>query len=371
VPAAWGAVVEFKTGPNNLLTDVGGLRVGSSEDEHLKSGVTVVTSERPFATAVHIMGGAPGTRETDLLDPAAGAVADQLRATGRGYQVGGQYVPIVPAAIIFDLLNGGEKNWVRNPYRALGEQALDAAASSFALGSVGAGCGALTPLLKGGLGSASLQVSGTPSDVPGGPVTVAALVVVNPVGTVTVGDSAHFRAAPFERGGEFGGLGSAPADVTDRFIPPRKPWPGSVAANESTDEGNQKGENTTLAIVATDADLDVAQLKRMATAAHDGIARAISPAHTPMDGDLVFAVSTAHGHAEANVKTPQHSAKESLSVQADMNLQLLLGHAAADCVSRAIGRAVYEARPASGDLLPAWCEKFEKFGGSTGGTKNS
>src|SRR5690606_2917411 len=132
------------------------------------------------------------------LDACSG-VTEGLRAAGRGFRVGSALVPLVPGAILFDLLNGGEKDWAQNPYRDLGRVAFDAADEVFELGSAGAGVGALTGMLKGGLGSASLVL-------PDG-VTVAALVAVNPVGSVTTPGERHFWAAPFEMGAEYGGLG--------------------------------------------------------------------------------------------------------------------------------------------------------------------
>lgn len=324
------AVRALRVGPRNLITDVAGLRVGNAADPEVKSGVTVVTADAPFICGVHVMGGAPGTRETDLLAPdktveqvdalvlsggsalgldAASGVADALRAAGRGFDVGGQRVPIVPAAILFDLLNGGDKDWIMNPYNWLGREALAAAAPDFALGSAGAGTGALTAGLKGGLGSASVVL-------PDG-ATVGALVAVNALGSATMGAGRHFWAAPFEFAEEFGGLGPGPVDPT--AIPAIK----GVARTA-----------TTLAIVATDAALSQAQATRMAVAAHDGMARALVPSHTPMDGDLVFAAS-----AGSRVSDP-----------------LLLGHAAAICVARAIARGVYAATPAPGDILPCWSD---------------
>ena len=322
-------------GPRNLITDVPGLLVGNAADPSLKSGVTVLLGEAPMVVGVNVMGGAPGTRETDLLAPdkmvsavdalvvsggsafgleAAGGVVDGLRALGRGFAVGDMRVPIVPAAILFDLLNGGAKDWQENPYPALGRAALAAAAAEFSLGSTGAGAGATVAGLKGGLGSASLTL-------PGG-VRVGALVAVNAVGSVTVGDGPHFWAAPFELGAEFGGMGPAPR-VRSLFPAPIK----------------RLGEATTIGIVATDAILTKAEATRLATAAQDGLARAIVPAHTPHDGDLVFAAATGRR------PLPEGAA-------------LSLGHAAALCMSRAIARAIYLARPAPGDLLPTWSEKF-------------
>ena len=320
-------------GARNLITDVAGLLVGNAHDAHLKSGVTVVTADRPFVAAVHVMGGAPGTRETDLLAPenlvqqidalvlsggsalglAAGSgVSDTLRRAGRGFDVGGQRVPIVPAAILFDLLNGGDKNWTENPYTDLGAKALSDAGAEFQLGTFGAGTGATTATLKGGLGSASLVL-------PCG-ITVGALVAVNALGSATIGNGRQFWAAPFEFGDEFGGLGVA-VDHDPSALPVTKPGPS---------------RNTTIAVVATDAVLTQAEAKRMAIAAHDGMARALVPSHTPMDGDLVFATSTG------------------TKAMTDPSETLLIGHAAALCLSRAIARGVYAATPAPGDPLPCW-----------------
>ncbi len=325
-----------QTGPLNLITDVAGLRVGNAGDTALKSGATVLVADAPFTAGVHVMGGAPGTRETDLLAPdrtvqqvdalvlsggsafgldAASGVADALHAAGRGYAVGNVLVPIVPGAILFDLLNGGEKKWAQNPYKQLGADALAAADARFDLGSVGAGMGATTATLKGGLGSASIIL-------PSGH-TVGALVAINALGSATVADGPHFWAAPFEIEGEFGGLGPA-RDFGDVHLPRTK----------------LAGGNTTIAIVATDAALNQSQCTRLATSAHDGMARALLPSHTPRDGDLIFAASTG---------------TRPLDVSSDT---ILLGHAAATCLARAIARAVYLARPAPGDKLPCWHGRF-------------
>lgn len=324
-------------GPRNLITDVAGLKVGNAADPVLKSGVTVLLGDRPFTAGVHVMGGAPGTHETDLLAPdktveqvdalvlaggsafgldACSGVADALRAAGRGFDVGGQKVPIVPGAILFDLLNGGNKDWTRNPYYDLGQAALAAVSDRFEIGSTGAGFGATTSTLMGGLGSVSAVL-------PGG-ATVGALVAVNALGSATVGDTAHFWAGPFEIGDEFGGRGVAAEFPAG--------WPHTKLGQHAA---------TTIAIVATDAALDQAQCTRMATAAHDGMARALVPSHTPMDGDLVFAVSTGAG--------PKTTDAETL---------LQIGHAAATCLARAIARAVYAARPLAGNPLPTWQERF-------------
>ena len=186
--------------------------------------------------------------------------------------MGGQRVPIVPAAILFDLLAGGDHRWTDNPYPALGRAAFEAATHQAGIGSVGAGTGATTAAMKGGLGTASLAL--------GSGITVAALVAANPMGSVTTPGDRHFWAAPFEIGDEFGGLGPDPASGLGRALDRRK----VTAMLEHA--------NTTIAIVATDAALDKAQCQRVAIAAHDGIARACVPAHSPSDGDLVFAAAT-------------------------------------------------------------------------------
>ena len=322
----------MQTGPKNLITDVAGLKVGNAQDARVKSGTTVLTAGAPFSAAVHVMGGAPGTRESDLLAPdktvekvdalvlsggsafgldAASGVADKLRADGRGFQVGDQNVPIVPSAILFDLLNGGDKGWSRSPYYELGKAALADASEDFAIGTQGAGTGATTASFKGGLGSASLL---TPSGH-----TVGALVAVNALGDAVVPDTGNFWAAPWEIGEEFGGRGCAAKSQTT--------WPKTKLFDQ----------NTTIAIVATDADLSKAELTRFATAAHDGMARALVPSHTPMDGDLVFSVST-----------------NARPIQDPLADPILLGHAAATCLARAIARGVFAATPTESDLLPSY-----------------
>jgi L-aminopeptidase/D-esterase-like protein len=283
------------SGPKNLITDVAGLKVGNVEDAKLKSGVTVIVCDQPATAAVHVMGGAPGTRETDLLEPhnsmqtvdaivlsggsaygldAASGVQAALREAGRGFAIGPALVPIVPGAILFDLINGGDKGWARYPpYREMAYEATCAADTDFRTGSHGAGAGALTAGLKGGLGSASTLL-------PNG-VTIGALVAVNALGSVTWGDTPYFRAAGFEIGAEFGGLG----------LPPSIPR-GASEILTKVDLRQPADGNTTIAVIATDAVLSKAEAKRLAVAAHDGFAHAIWPSHTPMDGDLIFALAT-------------------------------------------------------------------------------
>jgi L-aminopeptidase/D-esterase-like protein len=330
----------FKAGPKNLLTDVAGLKVGNASDETVKTGVTVVACDEPAVAAVQVLGGSPGTRETDLLEPhntvetvnavvlsggsafgldAASGVQAALREKGIGFAVRDIRVPIVPAAIVFDLQNGGNKNWGRYPpYRELGFDAVNNAAADFAIGTAGAGVGALTAGLKGGLGSASAVLANG--------VTVAALVVVNATGTVTVGRTRHFWAAPFEIGEEFGGLGfppRTPADATNVFLKFR--------------DAMTAIENTTIAVIATDAVLNPAAAKRLAIAAHDGFARAIWPAHTQVDGDLIFALATGRS-----------------GIQPDLEVSIDLGAAAAATMARAVARGVHAATPSPADLFPVW-----------------
>jgi D-aminopeptidase len=310
--------------PHNLITDVAGVRVGNADDAKLASGVTAIVFDTPAVASVDIRGGGPGTRETALLDPAmtldridglvlsggsafgldaASGVQAWLREHGRGYQVREAVVPIVPGAILFDLLNGGDKKWDRYPpYRELAYAAAASACAKFTLGSSGAGLGATTYSLKGGLGSASAMYGG---------ITVGALAAVNAAGSVTVGDSAHFWAAPFEQDNEFGGRGFPQQVSAEALVPHTK---GAPAAN------------TTLVVVATDAKLTKAQAKRLAIMAQDGIARSVYPVHTPLDGDVVFTAATGvHPLTDPRFGFTQ------------------LGALAANVVARAIARGVYEA----------------------------
>jgi L-aminopeptidase/D-esterase-like protein len=324
----------------NLITDVPGLKVGHAGDLRLGSGSTAIIFDEPAVASIDVRGGGPGTRESVLLDPAqtveaidaitlsggsafgldaASGVQAWLREKGRGYAVRTARVPIVPAAVLFDLLNGGDKNWGRfPPYRELGYAAAASAAAEFALGSVGAGTGATTVNCKGGIGSASAKtVDGC---------TVGALAAVNAVGSVIVGDGPWFWAAPFEVNGEFGGRG----------LP--HPFPENI-------EPRIKGgtpENTTLVVVATDAKLTKAQAKRVAVMAQSGLSRAIYPVHSPLDGDVVFAASTGHRPL------------------ADPIVGLtLLGNAAANVVARAIAGGIFAATAlALPGAMPSWKDQF-------------
>jgi len=321
------------TGLRNLITDVPGLRVGQAEDAGARSGVTVILPDERAVCAVDTRGGAPGTRETDAVAPdtlveavdavvlaggsvfglaAADGVASWLAARGRGYRItanpGVPPSPVVPAAILYDLANGGDKDWgLDPPYRRLGLEAADAAGLSFALGSAGAGLGAMAGTLKGGIGSTSVMTADG--------FTVGALAAVNSFGSVMVPGSRAFWAAPLEIDAEFGGVGIGNA----RAAP--DDW-GAAKVNPA------RGGNTTLACVATDAKLTPAQTRRMAIMAQDGIARAIRPAHAPFDGDIVFALATGQ--------------RALTNTMVDFTLARL-GALCADCLARAIARGVYEA----------------------------
>ncbi len=323
--------------PRNLITDVDGVSAGNIHDAALASGVTVILADAMAVAAASVFGGGPGTRELDAialegsvgaadaivlsggsafgLDAATG-VQSYLRERERGFLAGTVRVPIVPQAILFDLANGGDKAWGRHaPYRDMAYEAAAAAGKDFALGSAGAGFGATVAagagrLMRGGLGSASELLSGLSHE---GGVTVGAIAAVNAVGAVTVADTPHFWAAPFERAAEFGGLG----------LP--HPWP-EHAARPALKFFAPERANTTLCAVATDAALTHAQCKRLASMAGAGMARAIFPVFTPYDGDIVFAIATG--------KTPL----------ADPRIALpFIGAAAANCLARAIARGVYEA----------------------------
>jgi L-aminopeptidase/D-esterase-like protein len=334
-------------GSRNLITDVAGLRVGHAEDEAARTGVTVILADDRAVCACDVRGGAPGTRETDALAPenlvdaadavvlaggsvyglaAADGVTAVLGAAARGYRLatpaGVPPSPIVPAAILYDLANGGDKGWGEAPpYRDLGAAAVRSAGERFALGTAGAGFGAMAGRLKGGLGSASV--------VSADGFTVGAVAAVNSYGSVVAPGGRTFWSAPYELDGEFGALGSA----------------GLIAAPD--DWGLAKGltpglaagrTNTTIACVAVDAALTPSECKRLAIMAQDGLARAVRPAHAPFDGDVVFALATGRREIEA---------PRLLTVAR-------LGALAADCLARAIARGVFEATGWPGTRVPCW-----------------
>ncbi len=322
-----------KPGPLNLITDVHGITVGNAEDATALTGATVLLSGGRAIAGVDIRGGAPGSRETESLRPeglgmgvdaitlsggsvygldaASGALA-WLAAHGRGFRLPQSPVPlpIVPGAILFDIANGGNKNWGREaPYRRLGEEACEKAGTRFALGNAGAGFGAVAGGYKGGLGSASAITSDG--------YTVGALAAVNAFGSPVMPGTSTLWAWAFEQNGELGGQFAPKPGALSLDFPPDIKRPPEPAAN------------TTIAIVATDAALTPSQARRVAVMAHDGFARALRPVHTPVDGDVVFALST--GAKPLAEPWQFHLGR--------------IGSIAADCLARAIARGVFEAEP--------------------------
>ncbi len=329
-----------------------GVTIGHAEDPRAATGVSAILFERPAVASISTLGGAPAGRDTALLEPemtieqvdalilsggsgfgldAAGGAMAALVAMDRGFLIRAVRVPIVPQAILFDLLNGGEKPWLTRdglaageaampPYWQLGHQAIVAAGPAFALGSVGAGLGATTANLKGGFGTASMENARG--------FKVQAFVAVNAIGSATIGDSPHFWAAPYERDEEFGGLGMPPT------MPPE--------ALRLHTKGHAREPATTIGAVVTNAMLTKPQAKRLAIMAQDGLARALRPAHAPMDGDTIFAAAT----GEIALSDPAYDLTR-------------LGMLAADCVARAIAIGVYQATalPFLG-ALPSWRDRF-------------
>lgn len=319
-------------GPRNDITDVPGVMVGQAEDARVRTGVTVVLPQVPAIVAGDIRGGGPGARETDLLDPstlveradaivlsggssyglgAADGVAAWLGARGRGFRLAAGSSappsPIVPAAILYDLANGGDKAWGEDPpYARLGRAACEVASIGVRLGRAGAGFGAAAGAGPGGVGSASY--------VAGDGLIVGALVAVNSFGSVKMPGTDVFWAAPFELDGEFGG----------------KPFPqGPVGAADLPSDtklalANPRA-NTTIGVVAVSASLSQAAARRLAVMAQDGLARAIRPVHGPTDGDAIFVLATGGPPC------------------GDPLALTRLGLMAADCVARAVARGVYEA----------------------------
>lgn len=318
-------------GPKNAITDVAGLKVGSAQDANVKTGTTVILAERPVTAAVAVAGGGPGTRETDLLKAgmlvqqvdavvlsggsayglaAADAVVDLLGAAGRGFGLmdlpGVPKTPIVPAAILYDLANGGDKDWraTNVPYYGLGASAFAACSGEPQLGMAGAGYGARAGQHQGGLGSASWTTDDGYS--------VGALVAVNCFGSVYLPGTECFWAWPFEIDGEFGG-GKPPADHT---VSPED-W-GDAKLNPGL------GQNTTIACIATDIALTPSEAQRVADMALAGLARSIRPVFAPVDGDTVFVLST--GSDAQGV---------------DAVILTRLGELAAGCLARAVARGVW------------------------------
>lgn len=315
----------------NLITDIGGLKIGNAHDADVKTGVTVIFPDQAALCAVDVRGGGPGTRETDLLGgdsmveqvhalvlaggsvyglAAADAVTAALGAKGIGYKAAPAPVPvspIVPSAILFDNANGGNKNWgMEPPFARLGLEALEAASRTFDLGKAGAGYGATAGLYPGGLGSVSETVDG---------VTVGALIAANPVGSPFMPGSDCPWAWAYEQGGEYGG------------VRPPEGYQYSAARDTKLEFLKAAGASTVIGVVAVDAALTQKELRRLAIMAQDGIAMAVAPAHTPLDGDTIFALGL--GDKALPKPRPVHLAE--------------LGAAAARCVARALSRGVYEA----------------------------
>ncbi len=331
----------IKTGPKNLITDVDGIKIGNAEDQQVVTGVTAVIPDNPAVAGVDVRGGGPGTRETDALradgvvervtgivlsggsvfglEAASGAVV-ALAKQGRGFIHREICVPIVPSAILFDLANGGDKDWQESPpYRELGISATENAGMDFLLGNSGAGYGSTANVLKGGLGSASAVTEDG--------IQIGAVIAANPVGSVLIPGSPNFWSWPFEIGAEFGGLGP-PQETSEMVL--------------DLPEAPALAENTTIGVVATNAALSKAEATRLAVMAQDGIARAIRPVHTPFDGDTIFTLST------EQVKLPEPR---------PLNLARI-GAIAADCVARAVARGIYHADSLSG--FPGYQSEYFK-----------
>ncbi|MGV9822318.1 P1 family peptidase [Nocardia xishanensis] len=345
-------------GPRDSLTDVAGLLVGHHHDldpdatlgSGAATGCTVVRAPGGAVASVDVRGGGPGTRETDLLDPAntvrqvhsilltggsayglaaADGVMRWLEEQGEGIPMdpedADRVVPIVPGAVIFDLPVG---DWDVRPTAEFGYRAAAAAAADFERGSVGAGVGARAGSIKGGVGSASLVLG----EGPAAGVTVAALVVANPVGSVFDPRTGLPWGAGTDGPGRFG---LRPADPERLARANALPVKGTVL-------------NTTIGVVATDAPLDPSGCRRMAATAHDGLARAVRPAHSPLDGDTLFAVATGTARP-ARVPLPPAFPDDLLLLDA-------LCTAAALCVERAIVDAVLTATPVAG--IPTYTDLF-------------
>ena len=346
-------------GFKNLITDVSGVQVGHAEDYKIGTGVTVITGDNPFSAAVDVRGGGPGTRETDMLSlensigradaivlsggsayglDASSEIQDLLRDDGKGYQLGKAIIPLVPSAVIFDLnINDNphvNKIGHRSPWRNLANQAYKSCSNNFLLGSYGAGCGATTATLKGGQGSSSWKQKYSN----GQEYTVGAIVINNAVGNPLLNKGPCFLSGYLEINKEFGGYGTSNENFDHVIRSKRLPRSIGIA-----DTFNQISSNTVIGVVATDAPLSRINLKRLAIMAHDGIAKSLSPAHTPMDGDTIFAIST-------------HQNNKSELDNIDI---LAMGSRISDCVARACNRAVYEA-VSTIKSKPTWKELFRR-----------
>lgn len=319
--------------PTNSILDAGGLDIGHAHDETIMTGVTVILPHQAATCAVDVRGGGPGSREISALNDgglidrihgvalsggsvyglaAADAVTCWLGEKRRGYAPGPEPVPvspIVPSAILFDNANGGNKSWQKPPFYDLAWSACETAGQNHAIGRVGAGYGATAGLYKGGLGMASETI---------GEIIVGALIAANPVGSPYMPGTECFWAWAYEQHNELGGT-TPPANYTY-----------SPASDTKLAFLKGAGQSTVIGVVATNAELTQKQLKRLAIMGQDGIAMAVQPAHTPLDGDTLFALSTGD--------------KECVSPVALAGL----GAAAARCVARALSRGVFETNRTSG-----------------------
>jgi len=332
----------FYAGKNNLITDVDNILVGNAQNEKVGTGTTVLIPPEGSTAAADVRGGAPGTREVGALNPynlvdtvdaivlsggsawgleSASSAANYIGKTGRGFKTSDNIknVPMVPAAILFDLNNGGDKNWGDTPpYNKLGIEATSKASTKFKLGNIGAGYGAKAGSLKGGLGSASFE------NAEG--LKVGGLFAVNSFGSVVNSETGQFWAASDELNNEFGGMG-APQDL-----------PEDILAGSTIGHALEKS-NTTIGIVATNAKLDSKTAKRIAIMSHTGMARAIRPIHTPVDGDVIFVVSTNTFDRELTYREINE-----------------IGELGARVCSRSISRAIYEAEKLY--EMQSWKDKY-------------
>lgn len=326
-------MIKLINGPKNSITDIDGFLVGNAHDDHIKSGVTVLTRSTAFRASVSILGGAPGTKETDLLSPdkvvesidaivlaggsafgldASSGVMDCLRSQNRGFDTGAIKVPLVPSAILFDLKNGGFKDWETNPYSDIGRDAFLNVSENLEIGSVGAGCGATTSVVKGGLGTSSIFYQNR--------IKVGALVAVNSVGSPCFPGTNILFSDFYCK------------DKEMNFEIPKK----SSLINPTK---LLTGEATTLGVVCTNLDFSKNDLNRIATSAHTGIARAIEPSHTPFDGDIIFAATS--GTRPIDRK--------------DTDLMLVC-QLSALCVTQAVGNAIRAASKKKGDQISCWAD---------------
>lgn len=320
-------------GKYNALTDVEGIIVGNYTDTESVSGVTAIICPEGAVTGADVRGSAPGTRETDLLEPhhlvqkiqavvlsggsvygliAADGAVRWLSEKGMGFPLEkGHVAPIVPAAVLYDLGRG--PNFIPPISAEWGRKACESANNGpLETGCIGAGTGALSGGIKGGLGTASLVLDSG--------ITVAALVAVNSLGSVIHPGTGRPWEIGLEMNGEFGEQGRRSAEL------PNPPEPEPVG-------------NTTIGVVATDAVLNKSQAKKISQMAHDGMGRAIRPAHTLFDGDVIFCMST--GKRELPEIPGFFVMPQAQAVNE-------LGHAAANCMSRAIIRAILNARSLAG-----------------------